>query len=49
MDFMKNLELEINDKLELIKKMIQNNENRDKIEEQRKELDKLLKQYIKEI
>ncbi len=35
--------------LEELKKMIKNKEGKEKIEEKRKQLDKLLKEYIKEI
>ena len=46
---MKNLEKEIAEKLDLIKNMIKEKENRSKIEIERKELDRLLEKFVKEI
>lgn len=43
---MENLEKNINEKLNKIKQMIENNENRDKIEKERKDLDKMLEIYL---
>lgn len=46
---MEDLKNKISDKLNEIKEMITKEEKRDKIEQERKELDKLLKEYLKEI
>ena len=46
---MKNLKEEIAEKLQQIEKMIKNGEAKEKIEEQRKILDKLLEEYIEEL
>ena len=46
---MKNLKEEIAEKLQQIEKMIKNEEAKEKIEEQRKILDKLLEEYIEEL
>lgn len=46
---MKNLDNEIEEKLDLIKKMIKEGENRSKIETERKELDRLLEEFVKGI
>ena len=46
---MKNLEKEIEEKLDKVKNMIKNGENVSKIEEKRKELDQLLEKYVKGI
>ncbi len=46
---MEDLKNKINEKLNKIKEMITKGERRNKIEQERKELDKLLKEYLKEI
>lgn len=46
---MKNLKKEIDEKLDLIKNMIDKGENRLKIEEERKQLNQLLEKYVKEL
>ena len=43
---MENLKTQIVQKLKLIEEMIEKEENRNKIEEQRKELDKFLERYL---
>lgn len=46
---MEKLKEEISEKLNKIIQMIKDEENKEKIEKERKELDKLLKEYTKEI
>lgn len=46
---MEDLKNKINEKLNKIKEMITKGERGNKIEQERKELDKLLKEYLKEI
>lgn len=46
---MEKLKEEISEKLNKIIQMIKDEENKDEIEKERKELDKLLKEYTKEI
>lgn len=46
---MENLKKEIAKKLKQIEEMIQEEENKNKIEEQRRELDMLLEKYLKDI
>ncbi len=45
----KNLRLEIKEKLAQIEQMIDINENKQKIDLERKKLDKMLEKYLKEI
>ena len=45
----KNLKLEIKEKLAQIEQMIDINENKQKIDLERKKLDKMLEKYLKEI
>lgn len=46
---MENLKEEISEKLNKIIQMIKNEDNKEEIEKERKELDKLLKEYTKGI
>lgn len=46
---MDNLKEEIANKLKQIERMINEEENKGKIEKKRKELDRLLKKYLKDI
>lgn len=46
---MENLKQEIAEKLNQLEKMIEKEENKNEIEKQRKELDNLLEEYLKDI
>ncbi len=46
---MENLKDKIREQLKIIEEMIENNEEKEKIEKKRKELDEFLKEYIKNL
>ena len=46
---MKNLKKEISEQLKKIEKMIKNGENKTEIDVERKKLDKMLEEYLKDI
>ena len=46
---MEKLKKEISEQLKKIEKMIENGENKRKIDVERKELDKMLEEYLKDI
>ena len=46
---MNNLKEKIREQLKILEEMIENNEEKERIEEKRKELDEFLKDYVKNL